>query len=48
MTPNALTEERLAFLLSEAAGRSHSHLGPDCDPVHDHGDQARKLLPLLA
>ena len=43
-----LTEERLSSLLSESAGRGHSHLGPDCDPVRDHGRQARALLPLLA
>ena len=28
-----LTEERLSSLLSESAGRGHSHLGPYCDPV---------------
>jgi hypothetical protein len=47
MHRSTLTEERLAFLFSEAAGRNHSHFGPDCDPVRDHGDQARRLLPPL-
>ena len=47
MDRSTLTERQLAVLLSRAAGAGHSHLGPDCDPMADHGREARNLLPLL-